>query len=85
MFQKKFNLMQNILPRMPYDYYSIDVFLKRKLEYQSMYTSSYICPNIVMKSLQELCENPLYINANVSIKPNWQGLIELANESENKY
>jgi hypothetical protein len=35
-----------------------------------------------MKKLRELCENPLCINANVSIKPNWQGLIELANESE---
>jgi hypothetical protein len=54
---KKNNLMQNILPKISCDDYSIVVFLKRKLENQSMYMSSYICPNIVMKELQELCEN----------------------------
>jgi hypothetical protein len=64
------NLMQNILPRMPYDDSSIAGFFKRKLEYKSIYMLGYIRPNIVMKALQELCETPLYIDANVSIKPN---------------
>jgi hypothetical protein len=54
---KKINLMQNILPKISCDDYSIVVFLKRKLEIHSMYMSSYICPNIFMKELQELCEN----------------------------
>ncbi len=41
------NLMQNILPRMPYDDSSIAIFFNRKLEYNSIY----IHPNIVMKRL----------------------------------
>jgi hypothetical protein len=77
------NLMQNIVPIMPYDYSSIAKFFKRKLEYKSIYMLGYMCPNIVMKTLQKLCETPLYIDANVSIKSNWQGLVELANASEN--
>jgi hypothetical protein len=47
---RNFNLIQNILSRMPYDDSSIVVFLKRKLEYKLMYMSSYICFNIVMKA-----------------------------------
>jgi hypothetical protein len=47
---RNFNLMQNILSRMPYDDFSIVVFLKKKLEYKLMYLSSYICFNIVMKA-----------------------------------
>jgi hypothetical protein len=78
-----FNLMQKILPRMPYDDSSIAEFLKRKLEYKSIYMLGYICPNIVMKALQFFCEIPLYVHANVSIKSNWQGLVELANANEN--
>ncbi len=57
-------------------------FLIKKKEYESIYMSGYICPNIIIKTSQELCETPLYIDANVSIKPNWQGLVELANVSE---
>ncbi len=44
--------------------------------------SSYIRPNIVMKTLQECYQTPLYIDANVSIEPNWQGLVEFTNASE---
>jgi hypothetical protein len=78
-----FYLMQNILPRMSYDDSSIAEFFKRKLEYKSIYMLGYICPNIVMKALQKLCETPLYIDTNVSIKSNWQVLVELANAIEN--
>jgi hypothetical protein len=45
------NLMQNILPKMPYDDSSIAIFLKRKLEYKSIYMLGYIHPNIVIKTL----------------------------------
>jgi len=76
------NIMKNILPRMPYDDILIVIYFKRKLEYKLIYMSSYICPNIVMKSLQECYQTLLYIDANVSIKPNWQGLVEFANASE---
>jgi hypothetical protein len=71
---------------MPYDDFSILGFLKRKLKYKFIYISSYIHPNIVMKTLQQIYENPLYMNANVSIKPNWQGLMEFVSvnqENEN--
>jgi hypothetical protein len=43
----------------------------------------YVHFNIVMKTLQQLCETPLYISAKVSIKPNWEDIIEFANASKN--
>ncbi len=76
------NIMQNILPRMPYDDYLIAIYFKRKLEYTLIYMSSYIHLNIIMKTLQECYWTPLYIDANVSIKTNWQGLVEFTNASE---
>jgi len=36
-----------------------------------------------MKTLQQLCQTPLYISAKVSIKPTWENLIEFANTSKN--
>jgi hypothetical protein len=62
-----FNLIQNVLPWMPYDDFSISIFLKKKLEYKFIYISSYVHPNIVMKTLQQIYRNLLYMNANVSI------------------
>ncbi len=35
-----------------------------------------------MKTLQQNYRNPFYMNANVSIKPNWQGLMEFVNVSQ---
>jgi hypothetical protein len=32
--------------------------------------------------LQELCQTPLYKSVKLSIRPNWQGLMELANTNE---
>jgi hypothetical protein len=39
---------------MPYNDYLISMLLKRKLEYKSIYMSSYVCPNIVMKALWKI-------------------------------
>jgi hypothetical protein len=39
----------------------------------------YVYPNVVIKTLQQIYKTPLYIDAKVLIKPNWQGLTELAN------
>jgi hypothetical protein len=44
--------------------------------------SGYVCPNILMKVLQQTYQTPLYINAKVFIQPNWQALIELVSVSE---
>jgi hypothetical protein len=41
--------------------------------------SRYVHPNIVIKTLQQIYKTPLYIDAKISIKPNWQSLIEPAN------
>jgi hypothetical protein len=43
----------------------------------------YVHFNIVMKTLQQFCQTPLYISAKVLIKPNWEDLIEFANVSKN--
>lgn len=37
-----------------------------------------------MKTFQQIYKTPFYINVDVSIKPNWQGLVELANISQEK-
>jgi uncharacterized membrane protein YqiK len=68
---------------MPYEDCSISVFLKRKLEYKFIYMSGYFQPNIIIKKLQEIDKMPLYITANVAIKPNLQGLTKFANASGN--
>jgi hypothetical protein len=46
---------------MPYDDSTIVIFLKRILKYKFLYMSSYVCPKIVMKVLQEICKTPLYV------------------------
>jgi hypothetical protein len=76
------DLVQTILPWLLYDDNSIVVFLKKKKKHKSIYMSSYVCPNIMIKALQELCQTPLYKNAKNSITTNWQDLVELTNTSE---
>jgi hypothetical protein len=66
---------------MLYDDSSIWFFLKRKLEYKPIYISSYVCPNLVMKALWLIYKKNLYMNVDVSIKPNCQCSMELANIS----
>ncbi len=55
---------------------------KKKLEYKCIYVLGYVHPNIVFKTLQQIYQIPLYINAKVYIWPNWQGLAKLANVDE---
>ncbi len=43
--------------------------------------SSYVCPNMVIKTIKEIYKNILHKVANVSIKPNSQNLIEYTNTS----
>jgi hypothetical protein len=68
---------------MPYEDYSIFVFLIRQLKYKSIYISSYVQLNIVLETLQEIDKMLLYITTNVAIKPNLQGLTKFANASGN--
>jgi hypothetical protein len=42
----------------------------------------YVQPNIIIKTLREIYKAHLYVVANVTIKPNWQSLIELTNASD---
>jgi hypothetical protein len=65
-----------------YDDNSIVVFLKRKLEYKSIYMLGYVHHNIVIKVLQEFCQTPLYKSGIFSIILNWQDLVELTNTNE---
>jgi hypothetical protein len=70
------DLIQNVLPRLPHDSSIIVVYLKRKLEYKSIYMSGFVRPNIVMKALFDLCKTPLYENANISIKEDWKDVMD---------
>jgi hypothetical protein len=42
----------------------------------------YVYPNMMMKTLQELCQTPLYKISKFSIRQNWQNLMELTNVNE---
>jgi hypothetical protein len=44
----------------------------------------YVCPNIVvLKVLHELCGTPLYVDAYISIRRNWEDITSFATISEN--
>ncbi len=77
------NLVQNVFMCVPYDDLSIVMLMKKKLEYKYIYMIGYVHFNIVMKTLQQLCQTPLYISAKVSIKPNCEDFIEFVNASKN--
>ncbi len=69
---------------MPYNHSSIVISLKQKLKYnRSICISSYVHPNIVIKTLQQHCETRLYIDAQFSIGKNWQDLASLTNFYQN--
>jgi hypothetical protein len=70
------DLIQNVLPHLPHDSSIIAIYLKRKLEYKSIYMSGFVRPNIVMKALFDLCKTPLYENANISIKEDWKDVMD---------
>jgi len=76
------NLVQTILCQWLYDDSSIAIFFKGKLGYKSIYKFGYVCSNIMMKALQELCQTPLYKSAKTSIRPNLQDLVELVNTNK---
>jgi hypothetical protein len=71
------NLVQTILCQLLYDNSSIAIFLKRKLDYKSIYMLGYVHSNIMIKALQELCQTPLYESVKIAIRPNLQDLVEL--------
>jgi hypothetical protein len=63
--------IQSILPRLPHDGATINVFFKRHLEYKSPYMSRNVRSNVVMVVLQDLIETPLYKDLNVNIHHQW--------------
>ncbi len=46
------------------------------MEYKSPYLSSYVQPKVIMKTLLDLCNTPIYKEAKVSIKKDWANLFE---------
>jgi hypothetical protein len=58
---------QLTLPCLPDDGAIIGVFLKWRLEYKSPYMSRNVHPNMVMVTLWNLIETPLYKDMNVTI------------------
>ncbi len=50
---------------------------------ESIYMPCDIHSNLVMKVVEHICWTPSYIYVKVSIKPNSQGFIKLANMNQN--
>lgn len=70
-------------------YYHVNVLwrffnfcLFAKYIYKSTYNSSYVCPNIVIKTLQEIYKTLLYTTVNFSIQSTWKNLTKFTNASE---
>jgi len=55
---------------MLYEDYLISIFWRKELNYKFIYVSSYVLPNIAIKTLQEIYKMLLYVVVNVVIKPN---------------
>ncbi len=55
-----------IRPRLPHDGVIIGVFLKWHIEYKSFYMSIIVHPNMVIVTLRDLIETPLYKDLNVT-------------------
>jgi len=64
-----------------YDDSSIFVFLEKYI-YKSTHISSYVCPNIVIKTLQEIYKILLYTIVDFSIQSTWKNLTKFTNASE---
>jgi hypothetical protein len=71
------NQTQSILPCLPHDGATINMFLKWCFEYKSLYMSGNVWANMVMAVLWDLIETPLYKYLNVSIHHQWPGLFVL--------
>jgi hypothetical protein len=70
------DLIQNVLPQLPHDSSIIVVYLKRKLEFKSIYMFRFVRPNIVMKAFFYFWKTPFYENANISIKEDWNDVMD---------
>ncbi len=60
------NQTWSMLPHSPHDGATICVFLKWHLKYKSPYMLENVCPNMVMVTLRDLIETPLYKDLNVT-------------------
>jgi hypothetical protein len=78
------NRTQSILPRMLNDEITIAFIWKHILEYKSPYLSGNIQPNQVMVALKDLVKIPLYINAEMSIRPMWEDMFNITKSQQSK-
>jgi hypothetical protein len=60
------------------------MYFWKTLEYKPIYMLGCVCLNIMIKKLRKFYKTPLYMVANVSIKPNWETWIEFTNAYESK-
>ena len=67
-----FDQSVNLLPRTVDDTEMIHVEFKRKQEYRHSYLKQLIHPELVIKSLQYLCEQPLFKEKNIKILEDWE-------------
>jgi len=56
-----------MLPHSQHDGVTICLFFKQHLKYKSPYMLENVCPNMVMVTLRDLIETPLYKDLNVTI------------------
>lgn len=80
-FNKFRSIAKCIIMNIVWWLFSFYIF-KKKIRINIYILLGYIHPNLVIKTLIFFCQTPLYINAKVSSKPNWQGFGKLANTKQ---
>lgn len=77
---RNLDLVQNVLTQMSYEEFSISMFKKCRIYIYAMWHSFKSCYE---SGKRNLLNSIIYIYVKVSIKPNWQGFIKLANTNQN--
>ncbi len=65
------NEIKSILSHLPHDDTIIGVFIKQRFEYKSLYMSKNVPSNMMIITLRDLIETPLYKDLNVTIHHQW--------------
>jgi hypothetical protein len=72
------NFTQSILPCLSQDEATIGLLLKGWMEYKLPNLTSNVCPNLIMTTLHDFLNTPLYKDSNISIHSQWFDMVTLS-------
>ncbi len=72
------NFTQSILPHLSQDEATIGLLLKGWMEYKLPNLTGNVCPNLIMTTLHDFLNTPLYKDSNISIHSQWFDMFTLS-------